>query len=197
MDTKSQIIEIARKLFAQHGFDGVSVRAICSEVGCNVSAISYYFGSKEELFNATVMAGAEARVRTAESILTAPENTEDFKAKLKIFLTQFFESSCENSCMIRIISRDMKIIAENENVTAYFKKIPETVARFFAIAQEKNIIRKDFEPLVLVDFTISPYFIHILFSDTSQHGHLDLSDAQARHRFVDQHIELMCKGYLV
>lgn len=195
MDTKSQIIEIARKLFAEHGFDGVSVRAICSEVGCNVSAISYYFGSKEELFQATVMAGAEARIRSTEMILTPPDNAEDFKAKLKIFLSQFFDNSCENSSMIRIISRDMKIIAGNENVQVYFEKIPSTVAQFFKNAQEKKIIRGDFDPRLLVDMVFSPYFMRVLFADVN--SPFDIHDADARHSFVEQHIELICKGFLV
>lgn len=198
MDTKSQIIEIARKLFAEHGFDGVSVRTICGQVGCNVSAISYYFGSKEELFQATVVAGAQARIKSAETILTDPENTDDFKAKLKIFILQFFNSSCENSCTIRIISRDMKIIAENENVHAYFRRIPETVASFFKVAQERNIIRKDFNPQYLVDFVIAPYFMHVLFSEVNQANKaFDINDAEARQQMVEQHIELICKGFLV
>lgn len=195
MDTKSQIIEISRKLFAEHGFDGVSVRTICGQVGCNVSAISYYFGSKEELFQATVMAGAEARIKSAELILTTPENPDDFKAKLKIFLNQFFDNSCENSCLIQIISRDMKIIMGNENVQAYFKKIPETIERFFASAQESNIISKDFDPQVLVDCALSPYFMRVLFSDINKA--IDINDPEVRHRLVDQHIELMCRGILV
>lgn len=195
MDTKSQIIEISRKLFAEHGFDGVSVRTICGKVGCNVSAISYYFGSKEELFQATVMAGAEARIKSAELILTAPESPEDLKAKLKIFLNQFFDNSSGNSCLVRIISRDMNIIAGNANVQAYFKKIPEIIERFFASAQESGIVSKDFDPQVLVDCVLSPYFMRVLFSDVNTV--VDINDPEVRHHLVDQHIELICRGILV
>ncbi|MFA5582845.1 MAG: TetR family transcriptional regulator [Bacteriovoracaceae bacterium] len=194
-DTKSQIIEIARDLFAEYGFDGVSVRAICNKAGCNVSAISYYFGSKEELFHATIIAGAEVKVKAAESILTPPESTEDFKVKLKIFLNQFYDSSIEHTATIRIISRDMKIIKENANVQAYFQKIPEAMTNFFALAQEQNIIRKDFNPRALVDFIISPYFMHVLFSDVNTD--FDLKDPDFRQSLVDQHLELLYKGFLV
>lgn len=195
MDTKSQIIEIARTLFAEHGFDGVSVRTICGQVGCNVSAISYYFGSKEELFQATVMAGAEARIRSAETILTPPESADDFKAKLKIFVGQFFDNSCENSCLIRIISRDMKIIAGNENVHAYFKKIPEIMEAFFINAQQSKIISQDFAPQVLVDTLLSPYFMRVLFADVNKG--IDIHDPKVRQQLVDQHMELVCRGILV
>ncbi|MGX8710289.1 MAG: TetR family transcriptional regulator [bacterium] len=49
-DTKLKIIQAAKKLFAQNGFDGTSTRDIVSSAGVNISLISYYFGSKENLF---------------------------------------------------------------------------------------------------------------------------------------------------
>ena len=48
-DTKLTLIEAAGELFAAHGFDGTSVRAICERAGANVAAINYHFGSKENL----------------------------------------------------------------------------------------------------------------------------------------------------
>jgi len=49
-----EIIQVAEKLFAQEGFDGVSVREIAKASGVNVAMISYYFGSKEKLLGAIV-----------------------------------------------------------------------------------------------------------------------------------------------
>ena len=47
-----QIIETAEALFADRGYDGISVRDIADEAGVNVAMISYYFGSKEKLMEA-------------------------------------------------------------------------------------------------------------------------------------------------
>ncbi len=47
-----QILEAAERLFAEHGFDGTSVRDIAAEAGVNLAMISYYFGSKEGLLGA-------------------------------------------------------------------------------------------------------------------------------------------------
>ena len=49
-DKKEILLETAGKLFAEHGFDGTSVRMIAEKSGMNVAMISYYFGSKEKLF---------------------------------------------------------------------------------------------------------------------------------------------------
>ncbi|MEO6348401.1 MAG: TetR family transcriptional regulator, partial [Aquaticitalea sp.] len=51
-DKQIQILEVAEKLFAEHGFDGTSVRQIAHEADINIAMISYYFGSKEKLLEA-------------------------------------------------------------------------------------------------------------------------------------------------
>lgn len=51
-DKQIQIIESTEKLFAEKGYEGTSVRDIALTAGVNVAMISYYFGSKEKLFEA-------------------------------------------------------------------------------------------------------------------------------------------------
>lgn len=48
-DTRAKLLDVAETLFARHGVDGTSVRAITAAAGANVAAIHYHFGSKEEL----------------------------------------------------------------------------------------------------------------------------------------------------
>lgn len=48
--TDKKILLVAEKLFAQKGFDATSTRDIAGAAQVNVSMISYYFGSKEKLF---------------------------------------------------------------------------------------------------------------------------------------------------
>lgn len=48
--TDQKILYTAEKLFAEKGFDATSTRDIAKSAGVNVSMISYYFGSKEKLF---------------------------------------------------------------------------------------------------------------------------------------------------
>jgi len=46
-----KILDVAEELIAKKGFDGTSVRDICSKAGINVAMISYYFGSKEKMMS--------------------------------------------------------------------------------------------------------------------------------------------------
>lgn len=49
LDPRSQIMEVAVRLFAERGLYAVTVRDITREAQVNVGAISYHFGSKEGL----------------------------------------------------------------------------------------------------------------------------------------------------
>jgi AcrR family transcriptional regulator len=55
MGTREQIIKVASELFAEQGFDGVSIRDITSRAEVNLSAVTYHFGSKEALFGAVIL----------------------------------------------------------------------------------------------------------------------------------------------
>jgi len=51
---RSRLLRAAADAFAEHGFDGVSLRAIADDAGVSFQLISYYFGAKEDLWLATV-----------------------------------------------------------------------------------------------------------------------------------------------
>lgn len=53
--TKLGLIQAAGELFANHGLDGTSIRAIADKAGVNIAAVNYHFGSKEHLYSETLM----------------------------------------------------------------------------------------------------------------------------------------------
>ncbi|GAA3400342.1 TetR family transcriptional regulator [Paenibacillus hodogayensis] len=52
MDARLRILVTAKKLFAKQGYDGTSVREISKQAGTNLAMISYYFGGKDQIFEA-------------------------------------------------------------------------------------------------------------------------------------------------
>jgi AcrR family transcriptional regulator len=52
--TAERLLDAAERAFAEHGFDGASMRAITAEAEANLAAVHYHFGSKEDLFVAVV-----------------------------------------------------------------------------------------------------------------------------------------------
>ncbi len=56
---KERILNAAEELFAQHGFDGVTIRQIAADAEVDVALASYHFGKKRDLFDAVFLRRAE------------------------------------------------------------------------------------------------------------------------------------------
>lgn len=53
-DTRQEVLQAARTLFAQRGFTGTSIRGVASAAGVDPSLVHHYFGTKEGLFRAAL-----------------------------------------------------------------------------------------------------------------------------------------------
>mgnify|MGYP001803003311 CR=1 FL=1 len=49
-DPRKTYVELATRLFAQDGFDGVSLAALAKEAGVSKQAVLHFFGTKERLY---------------------------------------------------------------------------------------------------------------------------------------------------
>ena len=60
-------MDVGEALFAEHGYNGASVRDITARAHINLGAITYHFGTKENLLKAILHRGAsqlnDARMR--------------------------------------------------------------------------------------------------------------------------------------
>jgi AcrR family transcriptional regulator len=74
-DTKTAIMDTAETMMAEHGINGVSIRAILSEAGANSAALHYHFNSKDGLIEE--MISRHGRTPT----LRRREMIAEFKAK--------------------------------------------------------------------------------------------------------------------
>lgn len=57
--TRKRILDAAEELFAQRGFEGVSVRKIMGQADADVSLAYYHFKSKRDLFNQVMLRRVE------------------------------------------------------------------------------------------------------------------------------------------
>ncbi len=53
-ETRERLLQAALVAFGQRDYDGVSTRQIVEEAAANISAISYHFGGKRGLYQATI-----------------------------------------------------------------------------------------------------------------------------------------------
>lgn len=69
---RQRLMDAAEQMFAEHGWNAVSIRAIVAGAGVNLAALHYHFGSKEqllaEIFAARAKPIAEERMRLLREI---------------------------------------------------------------------------------------------------------------------------------
>jgi len=66
-DTKSEIVEAAKRVFAAKGYDGASLRAVAREAGVDPALVHHYFEGKADLFVAAMALPFDPRVVQAHS----------------------------------------------------------------------------------------------------------------------------------
>lgn len=67
--SKQRILDAATKLFAEKGYDGVGIREICKVANANICMISYFWGSKQALYNGIIENLIEKQTTYAQSFL--------------------------------------------------------------------------------------------------------------------------------
>lgn len=72
-DTRESILDAARRLFADKGFDATTVRAIAAEAGVDPAMIHHFFGTKEELFRETLQIPIDPAVEIPQIIAGGPD----------------------------------------------------------------------------------------------------------------------------
>jgi len=70
-DTRARIFRAAAQLFADRGYNGVSMREISEYSGVSKPMIYYYFGSKEGIFSELLKTGRQFAVENLQAILAS------------------------------------------------------------------------------------------------------------------------------
>jgi len=68
-NTKAKIFMAAARLFAEKGFNGVSMREISESTGLSKPTIYYYFGNKEGIYTALVETGLHYQLELFQEII--------------------------------------------------------------------------------------------------------------------------------
>lgn len=61
---RAAILDVAKRLFSQHGFDGVSMDQIAADAGVSKLTVYSHFGDKDSLFSAAIRAKCEEQLPT-------------------------------------------------------------------------------------------------------------------------------------
>jgi AcrR family transcriptional regulator len=101
--TRARLLDAAREVFSQRGFQGATVREICRRADANGAAVNYHFGSKDGLL-------AEALNFAPLAALQKANAGESPKVRLRLFIRDFMlmlldEKNPSSQC--RIMAREL------------------------------------------------------------------------------------------
>ena len=134
---------VAEKLFAANGYNGTSVRDIASKAKVNVSMISYYFGSKENLMEELFRWRMEEGLNFANHIVENDDLNEI--EKLDAFVDNFV-NRVQKFKDFYLLIHTQQVISQNKNIQNFLKdsKINyiEINQRIVEIGLEKGIFTK-------------------------------------------------------
>jgi AcrR family transcriptional regulator len=73
-ETQRRLLNTAEELFASQGFDGTPIRDITTEAKCNIAAVNYFFGDKqelyEELFRQRLREMCDSRLKAIKTVMS-------------------------------------------------------------------------------------------------------------------------------
>lgn len=110
VSTRNIVLEAAGKIFAERGFAEATSKEICDAAGTNHTAVNYYFGSKEGLYE-DVLVEANRQILSMDDwdgILASDTSSEE---KLRLVLSTFIETAKRSSELwgISIFLRELAV----------------------------------------------------------------------------------------
>jgi AcrR family transcriptional regulator len=142
MEKKEHILEVAEALFAEHGYEGTSVRVLARKARINVAMISYYFGSKEKLFEALMKYRAGG---THQKLRSLNELELDPLTKVEKLVDLYVDKIFDNHRFHRILQREIALQQRSgmhEVIAEIMLRNMNEMRKMIEEGQRKKIFRK-------------------------------------------------------
>lgn len=198
VDTRDNVRSAATRLFAELGYAGTSVRAICKAAGANVNAVSYHFGGKKELYQAILSGIADDRLASAQRLLgEPPRDLSDFEGRLLLFAEETLAAHLEEPELLVILYAESQQRFRNCDPSALksLGKHLEVLVAFLASARRRSLLRKGVDVEIVAGGLLERLNNQVHFADLieSTYGS-SIRDEKYRRHWTRQTIDLALYG---
>lgn len=196
--TAQRIVNVATRVFAEKGYDGTSTKEICRLAGVNLAAIHYHFQSKENLYKHIISGIGTSTIESAVRVLQPAANLEEFKVRLKIFLTEAVSATTEHPDVSLMMIRDLQTHPDKlmDMFRKTFGRIEESLLEFVQDAQKRGLLKQNIPTKVAVGFLHAQLIYAIgnrkLFKRI--YG-FELTDLERCQEWFEQFIEIFIEGF--
>ena len=168
--TRLKILSVARPLFAQQGYKGVTVRDIAQLAQVNVSLISYYFGGKEALYReiiADYFNRAQQIFQDIEPVaLKAREGKTQYFQFWKYFFGRLIEFKTQNSEIEEIMLMEylQGLPYSYEIQEQSLPKLLKRLQGLFDYGKQKKWVRTDIDSFLFFTHMIQAVDLFLVMS---------------------------------
>src|ERR1700747_1172200 len=105
--TRDKILSAAGEVFAEHGFEGATIRAITERAGVNVAAVNYHFRDKAELYTKVVLEACSVQAALRDAMADAAGSPEDRLRSIVHHFVRYLLDPARPDWMRRLKAREM------------------------------------------------------------------------------------------
>jgi len=181
-DLRLQILDIAERLFATHGYAATSVRQIAEQAGVNPALVHYYFGNKKALLQNVMDRALAPLVQAISAMKDNPETSPESIVRLLLSMA----SSHPN--IPRLMTRE--VLLPGGEMKQHFTEnmapsLGGALPGLLGQAQTAGRVRQDIDPAItsmqIMALCIFPFIAR------------DLAEPVLGVRFDDAGIELLAQ----
>lgn len=143
---EAAILAAGVRLFAEQGFDGVSMRGVAEAAGVSKANIYHHFSSKEALYLAILKASA---AETAMLVENLEDDEGGFDERLKEFARAYQHHLIDRHLSSRLLLREALSGDEQKGKIIADQVVGNVFRRVIAIlraGQESGVLREDLDP---------------------------------------------------
>jgi AcrR family transcriptional regulator len=149
---EKKILESAKELFLQNGYEAVSTTQVAKKAGCNQALVHYYYRTKQKLFKIIFQEEIERMFMRLKEIPQDDISIEDFISKVIDTQLEFMKENKNAPLFLIGELRNNPEILEllPENMSQYSKEILNRMRAFIKLKQSKGELQAiDVEDLLL------------------------------------------------
>ena len=170
----ARIHEAAARLFAEHGYHGVTTRQIAAAAGLNIGTVHHHVGTKHALYAAVyarLFSEDEALVAQLEQVLTngTPSEADGWHQLVRNFIHTFVDHVAGNPMRARLYVRhwletddELRDFGTDRSLALY-----RAVRRILRRARAQGFLNWRVDPGIMlrnVDFMVYSYFVFGAFN---------------------------------
>jgi AcrR family transcriptional regulator len=171
-DRRREILEAAREVFAEHGYERASMAEIAAKVGVVEGALYKHFGSKRELLFETTRALYEPLIEETERELRAVRGTRN---RLHFLISRQLRAFASHPELCRLFIQEIRPYDDYHGsiVRDLNRKTTSAVVRILEEAQHNGELRAEVRPTLVRD-VIFGGIEHLAWRALAGRGTLDV-----------------------